>query len=50
MAPPRVQRDAQLIPEIQRVFDENFRDYGVRKVWRRLLREGHDVAAAPWSD
>ncbi len=43
-APPRAQRDAQLMPEIQRVFDENFRVYGVRKVWRQMLREGHDVA------
>jgi transposase InsO family protein len=43
-APPRVQRDAQLSREIQRVFDENFQVYGVRKVWRQMLREGHDVA------
>ena len=43
-APPRVQRDAQLSREINRVFDENFRVYGVRKVWRQLLREGHAVA------
>jgi transposase InsO family protein len=26
------------------VFEENFRVYGVRKVWRQLLREGHAVA------
>ena len=26
------------------MFDENFQVYGVRKVWRQLLREGHDVA------
>ena len=30
--------------EIRRVFDENFQVYGARKVWRQLLREGHDVA------
>jgi transposase InsO family protein len=30
--------------EISRVFDENFRVYGLRKVWRQLLREGHEVA------
>jgi putative transposase len=29
---------------LQRVFEENFRVYGVRKVWRQLLREGHGVA------
>jgi len=41
-APPRVKRDAVLSVEIRRVFDENFQVYGVRKVWRQLLREGHD--------
>ena len=43
-APLRIQRDEALMPEIQRVFDENFRVHGVRKVWRQLLREEHDVA------
>ncbi len=32
------------MPEIARVFEENFRLYGVRKVWRQLRREGHDLA------
>ena len=32
------------MPEISRVFEENFRVYGVRKVWRQLLREGRAVA------
>ena len=40
----RAQRDAALKVEIQRVFDENFRVYGVRKIWRQLRREGFDVA------
>jgi transposase InsO family protein len=43
-APPRVQRDAEMMQEIRRVFDENFQVYGVRKVWRQLQREGFDVA------
>jgi putative transposase len=43
-APPRVKRDAALRAEIRRVFDENFQVYGVRKVWRQLVREGEDVA------
>jgi hypothetical protein len=30
--------------EIRRVFVENFGVYGVRKVWRQMLREGFDVA------
>jgi transposase InsO family protein len=43
-APPRIRRDAALRVEIRRVFDENFQVYGVRKVWRQLVREGEDVA------
>jgi putative transposase len=42
--PDRARRDAALMPEIERVFEENFRVYGVRKVWRQLKREGHDLA------
>ena len=40
----RARRDAALCPEIRRVFEENWRGYGVRKVWRQLVREGFDVA------
>ena len=40
----RVQRDDWLKREIQRVYDENHQVYGVRKVWRQLLREGIRVA------
>jgi putative transposase len=40
----RAKREAELRPEIQRVWEENFEVYGVRKVWRQLLREGIDVA------
>ncbi len=42
--PARAKRDAALAVEIRRVFDENFRVYGVRKVWRQLGREGIVVA------
>ncbi len=42
-APPRIKRDVILSAEIKRVFDENFQVYDVRKVWRQLLREGHDI-------
>src|SRR5271157_3456202 len=42
--PERVRRDADLKVEIRRVFEENFRVYGVRKVWRQLRREGFSVA------
>ena len=40
----RAQRDDWLKRGIQRVYDENHQVYGVRKVWRQLLREGIRVA------
>ncbi|WP_085990722.1 IS3 family transposase [Cereibacter sphaeroides] len=40
----RARQDEALRPEILRVFEENWRVYGVRKVWRQLGREGFDVA------
>ena len=40
----RAQRDEQLKADIQRVWEDNFRVYGVRKVWRQLNREDIDVA------
>jgi transposase InsO family protein len=42
--PARAQRDITLTAEIRRVYEENFRVYGIRKVWRQLLREGTTVA------
>ena len=41
---PRAKRDEILKSEIRRVFEENFRVYGVRKLWRQLGREGILVA------
>ena len=38
--PARSKRDAALMAEIRRVYEANFRVYGVRKVWRQLAREG----------
>jgi len=32
--------DEKLMTEIQRVYDENYRVYGARKIWRQLRREG----------
>nr|WP_199770248.1 IS3 family transposase [Escherichia albertii] len=40
----RAQHDDWLKREIQRVYDGNHQVYGVRKVWRQLLREGIRVA------
>ena len=42
-APPRIKRDAALMQEIRRVFDDNFQVYGAPKIWRQLKREGHEV-------
>jgi len=40
----RARRDEALCAEIQRIFDDNFGVYGVRKVWEALKREGRVVA------
>ena len=40
----RAERDDELRPAIQRVWNDNEQVYGPRKVWRQLKREGHDVA------
>ena len=42
--PARAQSDAALMGEIRRVHEANFGVYGVRKVWRQLVRE--DVVVA----
>ncbi|WP_432444347.1 IS3 family transposase [Rhizobium leguminosarum] len=35
--------DIALKIEIRRVFEANFRVYGLRKVWRQFTREGFDT-------
>jgi transposase InsO family protein len=40
----RAKQDAELMVEILRVWNENFRVYGARKIWRQLRREGFKVA------
>jgi transposase InsO family protein len=42
--PARAKRDAQLVPEILRVWKENFEVYGARKVWLQMNRERLYVA------
>lgn len=44
LRPNRAWKDDALCVEIQRVFDDNKQVYGVRKVWRQLVREGYKVA------
>ena len=40
----RAKRDEHLKDDIQRVWEDNFRVYGVRKIWRQLNREDIGVA------
>jgi transposase InsO family protein len=40
----RARQDIALKPEIARVFAANFEVYGVRKVWRQMVRERFDIA------
>ncbi len=44
LLPARARRDAKLLPQVQRVYDQNLRVYGADKVWRQLRREGTAVA------
>src|SRR5438105_2974460 len=40
----RCKTDDVLMTHVERVWNENFKVYGVRKVWRQLRRERFDVA------
>lgn len=42
--PPRVRRDSVLEGEIRRIWEENFRVCGARKMWRQLNREHIPIA------
>jgi putative transposase len=44
LLPARARRDAILLPQVQRVYDQNLQVYGADKVWRQLRREGTAVA------
>jgi hypothetical protein len=44
LLPERAQRDAQLLPLVQRVYEQNLQVYSADKVWRQLRREGTAVA------
>jgi transposase InsO family protein len=44
LLPARARRDAQLLAQVQRVYDHNLPVYGADKVWRQLRREGTAVA------
>jgi transposase InsO family protein len=40
----RALRDRALVPEVRRVFEENYAVYGADKVWTQLNREGIPIA------
>ena len=40
----RAQRDAELIPQVRRVWNANMQVYGADKVWKQMNREGIRVA------
>ena len=42
-ASERELRDEELMREITRVYDENYRVYGARKIWHQLRRDGIKV-------
>ena len=42
--PARAQRDAVLLPEVERAWAENHQVYGAKKVWKQLKREQWQVA------
>ncbi len=39
----RALRDEVLVGEVRRVFEENYRVYGVRKLWHAMRREGWNI-------
>lgn len=39
----RTVRDAVLAPQLHRLWSDNFRVYGARKLWKAARRSGHDV-------
>jgi len=42
--PDRTKQDQQFKVDIKRVWEDNFRVYGARKVWRQMIRENIEVA------
>jgi len=39
----RAQRDAVMGPVVRQLWEDNYRVYGARKVWKAAQRAGHDV-------
>ena len=50
--PPRAPQDQSVMPEIRRVWEETYRVYRARKIWRKPEALGcrcGTLHAAPWS-
>ncbi len=39
----RRQRDEQLIPQLRALWEDNYRVYDARKLWKAARRTGHDI-------
>ena len=39
----RAVRDAELLPQLVKLWEDNYRVYGVRKLWKAAGRAGHDA-------
>jgi putative transposase len=39
----RAQRDVAMTPVISRLWEDNYRVYGTRKLWKAARRAGHDI-------
>ncbi len=39
----REQRDAAMIPVLVKIWEDNYRVYGARKLWKAARRAGHDI-------
>ena len=43
IASARAQRDAVLGPIVRQLWEDNYRVYGARKIWKAARRAGHDI-------
>jgi len=39
----REQRDAVMVPVLVKIWEDNYRVYGARKLWKAAVRAGHDI-------
>ena len=39
----RARRDAQMIPVVRQLWEDNYRVYGARKLWKAAHRGGYDI-------